>query len=102
MNAKKCKAMRQATKAVAAFRRETEGVTLPPNGLKYKDTQKVSGFRTPSGWIKERFILLLSTLPQSPWAIEARQACVPEYKRIAVNTPGSPRWLYRKAKKASK
>lgn len=102
MNAKKCKAIRRSVREVAAFRAQVEGVVLPPNGLLYKDTAKVNGYRTPSGWLKANFLRLMVEAPKSPWADEARAQMRPEYARTAVNVPGSPRWLYRRTKRATR
>lgn len=70
----------------------------PERHLVYKDTRRVSGWRTPAGWDRKAFAMLMTT--GGPWAEEAKKHLVVEYKRVALNHPHSGRALYRAAKKA--
>lgn len=99
MNAKKAKALRRAVSQVVAFRAQVEGVTLPRNGLEAKATQKVIGVTLPPEWRRLNFLRLMTQAPKSPWALEARKALVPKYAQTAMTRPGSPEWLYKKAKR---
>lgn len=93
MNAKKCKAIRKAIRQdIKANSRE-----LPEDGLLYKDTRKILGFRFPQGWTKERLQRL--AVSGGPWYNEALRHMKPVFARQAINVPGSFRAVYRKTKR---
>lgn len=95
MNSKKCKALRKALRAEIAAR----GLVVPARQLAYRDTQKQVGWVFPQGWLKENFIRL--SLVGGHWFVEAINTAKRVYARQAVNTPGTQRYIYRKAKKKS-
>lgn len=93
MNLKRAKLLR---KTLRQHLIET-GITLPERELRYKDTKKIVGYTFPQGWLKFNFVQLATV--GGPWFEEAKKLAVPVYARIAVNVPGTQRYIYRQAKR---
>lgn len=94
MNAKKAKAIRRQVRDFTLG----HDVTPPEVTYLYRDTQKVSGYRTPAGWNRANFVRLMTQAPNSEWAQQAMQCMVREYKRTAVLVPNSYHFLVKKTK----